>query len=46
MREFDVKKDLKENSTTQISITESQLMGDDLKERKSTVVTHPISIIP
>ena len=43
---FEVKKDIKENHTTQISITESQLMGDDLKERKSTVVTHPITILP
>ena len=43
---FEVKKDLKENCITQISITESQLMGDDLKERKSTVVTHPITILP
>jgi hypothetical protein len=43
---FEVKKDLKENCTTQISITESQLMGDDLKERKSTVVTHPLTITP
>ena len=43
---FEVKKDLKEKHNTQISITESQLMGDDLKERKSTVVTHPITILP
>jgi hypothetical protein len=43
---FDVKKDIKENHTTKISITESQLMGDDLKERKSTVVTHPVTITP
>jgi len=35
-----------ENCTTKISITESQLMGDDLKERKSTVVTHPVTITP
>jgi hypothetical protein len=43
---FEVKKELKENCTTQISITESQLMGDDLKERKSTVVISPITILP
>ena len=43
---FDVKKDIKESLTTQISITESQIMGDDLRERKSTFVTHPITILP
>ena len=43
---FEVKKDLQENCTTKISITESQVMGDDLKERKSTVLTHPITILP
>ena len=43
---FEVKKDIKENRTTKISITESQLMGDDLKERKATVNSHPITILP
>lgn len=43
---FDAKKDIKGNRTTKISITESQLMGDDLKERKCTVVTHPLTILP
>ena len=43
---FEVKKDIKEKRTTKISITESQLMGDDLKERKATVNTHPITILP
>jgi len=43
---FEVKKDIKENRTTKISITESQLMGDDLKERKAAVNSHPITILP
>ena len=42
---FEAKK-AKENTTTKISITETQLMGDDLKERKATVNTHPITILP
>lgn len=43
---FEVKKEIKENRTTKISITEFQLMGDDLKERKATVNNHPITIKP
>lgn len=43
---FEVKKDIKENRTTKISITEFQLMGDDLKERKATIDSHPITILP
>ena len=43
---FEVKKDIKENRTTKITITESQLMGDDLKERKATVNSYPITILP
>lgn len=43
---FDAKKGLTQNHTTKISITESQLMGDDLKERKCTIVTHPVTVTP
>jgi len=43
---FDAKKGLQQNQTTKISITESQLMGDDLKERKCTIVTHPVTVTP
>lgn len=43
---FEAKKKAKENTTTKISITETQLMGDDLKERKCKVVTHPLTILP
>jgi hypothetical protein len=43
---FDVKKGITENRTTKISITECQLMGDDLKERKCTMTSHPITILP
>ncbi len=43
---FDVKKGLQQNQTTKISITESQLMGDDLKEMKCSIVTHPVAVTP
>lgn len=43
---FEAKKDIKESRTTKISVTEIQLMGDDLKERKATINSHPITIQP
>jgi len=43
---FEAKKDIKEIRTTKISVTEIQLMGDDLKERKATINSHPITIQP
>jgi hypothetical protein len=43
---FDVKKEIQENFKTKISITESQLMGDDLKELKATIISHPINVLP
>jgi hypothetical protein len=43
---FDVKKGLQQNQSTKISITELQLMGDDLKEQKCTIVTHPVTVTP
>ena len=43
---FEVKKDITEKASTQISIMESQLVGDDLKERKSNITTDPITIRP
>ena len=43
---FEAKKGLTESRITKVSITESQLMGDDLKERKATINSHPITILP
>lgn len=43
---FDVKPGLKGNHVTKISITEAQLMSDQLKEIKCTVVVDPITISP
>ena len=43
---FETKKGLQQEQTTTISITEFELMGDDLKERKGSVVTHPLKILP
>ncbi len=43
---FEAKKDIKEIRTTKISVTEIQLMGDDLKERKATINSHPITVQP
>jgi len=43
---FDVKEGLKGNHTAAISITEVQLMSDQLKDIKCTVKTSPITISP
>lgn len=43
---FEAKKGLKENRTTTISITEVQLMSDQLKEIKCNLVVNPVTIIP
>jgi hypothetical protein len=41
---FEVKKELQGNHTTKINITDAQLMSDDLKEIKCTVLSNPITI--
>jgi hypothetical protein len=43
---FDVKSNLKGNHKVKITITEAQLMSDQLKEIKCTVVVDPITISP
>ena len=43
---FEAKKGLKENRTTTISITEVQLMSDELKDIKCTTNIKPITILP
>ena len=43
---FRVKEDLKGNHTTQISITEVQLMSDELKDIPCKTVVHPLTILP
>jgi len=43
---FEAKKGLKENRMTTISITEVQLMSDQLKEIKCTTNIKPITILP
>ena len=43
---FDTKKGLQRERQTKISITESQLMGDDLKERRCTIITNPLTLTP
>ncbi|MFC1859414.1 cohesin domain-containing protein [Thermodesulfobacteriota bacterium] len=43
---FDTKKDLKSNHTTNIKITEVQLMSDQLKELTCNIKTDPIKILP
>ena len=41
---FEVKQGVQEDRTTKINITDAQLMSDDLKEIKCTVVSNPITI--
>jgi hypothetical protein len=41
---FETAKDLKGNHTTEIKITEAQLMSDKLKDHKFTIKVHPIRI--
>ena len=43
---FDVKSGLKGNHVTRIAVKEAQLMSDQLKEIKCTVVVDPITISP
>ena len=43
---FDVKSGLKENHQTKIAITEAQLMSDQLKEIKCSILVDPITISP
>lgn len=41
---FEVKQGMKGNQSTKINITEAQLMSDDLKEIKCSVISNPITI--
>jgi hypothetical protein len=43
---FEIKKGLKGNHTTEIKITEVQLMSDQLKDIKTKTTVHPITIVP
>ena len=43
---FEIKKELKSNHTTQISITECQMMSDKLKKVPCNFKTHPLVILP
>jgi hypothetical protein len=43
---FEIKKGLKGNHTTEIIITEVQLMSDQLKDIKTKTTVHPITILP
>ena len=43
---FKIKEGLKGNHSTQISITEVQLMSDELKDIQCKSVVHPLTILP
>jgi hypothetical protein len=43
---FEIKRGLKGNHTTEIKITEVQLMSDQLKDIKTKTTVHPITILP
>ena len=43
---FTVKEGLKGNHSTEISITEVQLMSDELKDIQCKTVIHPLTILP
>jgi hypothetical protein len=43
---FTIKEGLKGNHSTQISITEVQLMSDELKDIQCKSVVHPLTILP